>query len=299
MIPRVNSYFSGAGLMDLGLLRAGLDVQLSVEIDETCCASLRRNFGHQVQRGDMRAKLAEAEPECDVMAATYPCTRYAYSAAIHGHLTGDELYLHFFRHVAINRPEAYLLENVPGMKKFPVVMEAMTRLPDYYVRVVCPVRATTWLPQRRDRLIIIGTKRAFDFREPEPQLRPSLADLLEADPAVQIPDYVARRIQGAYRDQPIVSDPAAGDIAPTCVAHYSKDLSTRLVRDARYPHGLRPYTVREYARLQGVPDSFEFAGTAQQSYRQIGNGVAVPMAEWAGREMLRYFAHGHGRGGSN
>lgn len=154
--------------------------------------------------------------------------------------------------------------------------------------------AEAWLPQRRDRLIIIGTRRAFRFRDPEPQLRPSLADLLEADPVVQIPDYVARRIQGAYRDRPIVSDPAAGDIAPTCVAHYAKDQSTRLVRDARFPHGLRPYTVREYARLQGVPDSFTFAGSPQQAYRQIGNGVAVPMAEWAGRELLRYFNRGQG-----
>lgn len=283
--------------MDLGLVRAGLDVQLSVEIDTTCCATLRRNFGHEVRQCDMRGKLALDEPAADVLCATYPCTKYAPSAAIHGHLTGDELYLHFFRHLAIRRPEAYLLENVPGMKKFPVVMEAMTRLPDYHVRVVCPVQAETWLPQRRSRLIIIGTRRAFPVREPEPQLRPALADLLETEPAVEIPDYVARRIQGAYRDRPIVSDPAAGDIAPTCVAHYSKDLSTRLVRDARYPHGLRPYTVREYARLQGVPDSFEFAGTAQQAYRQIGNGVAVPMAEWAGRELLRYFSRS--RGGRN
>jgi DNA (cytosine-5)-methyltransferase 1 len=43
--------------------------------------------------------------------------------------TGDDLFLHFFRHVAIRRPELYVVENVPGMRKFPVVMEAMTKLP--------------------------------------------------------------------------------------------------------------------------------------------------------------------------
>ena len=116
-----------------------------------------------------------------------------------------------------------------------------------------------------------------------------LRDVLEKHPEVEIPDYVYRRLRGKYRDQPIISDPARGDIAPTCVAHYSKDLSTRLVKDRRFRRGVRPYTVREYARLQGVPDTFKFPGTVQEAYRQIGNGVAVPMAEWAGREVMRYF----------
>jgi DNA (cytosine-5)-methyltransferase 1 len=97
---------------------------------------------------------------------------------------------------------------------------------------------------------------------------------------------------GKYRDKPIISDAARGDIAPTCVAHYAKDVSTRLVADKRFAHGVRPYSVREYARLQGVPDSFTFAGTARQQYRQIGNGVAVPVGEWAARELVRYFNSG-------
>lgn len=83
---------------------------------------------------------------------------------------------------------------------------------------------------------------------------------------------------------------ARGDIAPTCVAHYAKDVSTRLVADRRFPNGVRPYTVREYARLQGVPDSFTFAGSDSDAYRQIGNGVSVPVGEWLGREFCRYFA---------
>lgn len=192
--------------------------------------------------------------------------------------------------MALKPTEAFIAENVPGMKKFPVVMEMLTRLPGYYVHVVCPVSADTWLPQSRDRLIIIATRRFFLFREPEASgSRATLASILEPDPQVEIPEYVRSRIAGKYRDKPIISDPAAGDIAPTCVAHYSKDRSTRLVRDDRFQHGVRPYTVREYARLQGVPDSFRFAGTDSDAYRQIGNGVAVPMAEWVGQELVRYF----------
>lgn len=288
----VNSYFSGAGLCDLGLSEAGLTVQQSFELDAQACSTLRANFKHEVVEGDICGKLAMGDKYCDVMMATYPCTRYSKIADIHGTRLGDDLFLHFFRHIALMRPECYAVENVPGMKMFPVVMEAMTKLPDYYVSVFCPVSSSLWLPQRRDRLIILGSRKPFAWREPRARRRVKLSEILEADPQVQIPDYVARRLRGDYRDRPIVSCPARDDIAPTCVAHYAKDVSTRLVADSRFPHGARPYTVREYARLQGVPDGFVFCGGDRAAFRQIGNGVSVPVARWVGGELKRYFKHG-------
>jgi DNA (cytosine-5)-methyltransferase 1 len=284
-----NTYFSGAGLMDIGLKASGLTLQQSFEIDTVCCNTMRQNFSQDVVQCDITKKLVLADKDCHVMVATYPCTKYSPIGDIHGVRTGDDLFLHFFRHVAIRRPELYVVENVPGMKKFPVVMEAMTKLPDYYVHVACPVKTSTWLPQKRDRLIIIGSRRNFAWREPTAKRAVTLAEILERQPTPHIPDYVNRRLTGQYRDRPIISDPKRGDIAPTCVAHYSKDLSTRLVADARFPHGVRPYTVREYARLQGVPDTFSFAGSANDAYRMIGNGVSVPVGEWIGSEIKRYF----------
>ena len=284
-----NTYFSGAGLMDIGLKAGGLTLQQSFEIDTVCCQTMRENFSHEVVQCDITKKLVLADKDCHVMVATYPCTKYSPIGNIHGVRTGDDLFLHFFRHVAIRRPELYVVENVPGMKKFPVVMEAMTKLPEYYVHVACPVKTSTWLPQKRDRLIIIGSRRNFAWREPTAKRAVTLAEILEPEPTPHIPDYVNRRLAGKYRDKPIISDPKRGDIAPTCVAHYSKDLSTRLVADARFAHGVRPYTVREYARLQGVPDSFTFAGSANDAYRMVGNGVSVPVGEWIGSEIKRYF----------
>ena len=284
-----NTYFSGAGLMDIGLQAGGLTLQQSFDIEGVCCETMRQNFSHEVVQCDITQKLVYAEKECHVMVATYPCTKYSPIGDIHGVRTGDDLFLHFFRHVAIRRPEVYVVENVPGMKKFPVVMEAMTKLPDYYVHVACPVKSSTWLPQKRDRLIIIGSRRTFEWREPGADRRITLAEIIEEHPKPRIPGYVIRRLAGAYRDKPIVSDPKRGDIAPTCVAHYAKDLSTRLVADSRFPHGVRPYTVREYARLQGVPDNFNFCGTDNDAYRMIGNGVSVPVGQWIGSEIVRYF----------
>jgi DNA (cytosine-5)-methyltransferase 1 len=184
----------------------------------------------------------------------------------------------------------YVVENVPGMKKFKVVMEAMTKLPDYYVHVFCPVDASNWLPQSRKRLILIGTRKPFNIEAPLPESnRPKLKDILEENPIVETPDYVISRVNGKYRDKPIIIDPEKTDaIAPTCLAHYSKDLGTRLIIDRKSKFGLRPFTIREYARLQGFPDDYIFENK-RSSYRLIGNAVPVQMGRWVGIQAMRYF----------
>ncbi|MEZ2746343.1 DNA cytosine methyltransferase [Halopseudomonas bauzanensis] len=289
-MPTVNSYFCGAGLMDIGLLAAGIKINQAFELDGDACETYRHNLGDHVTQCDITQQLVLEQAECDGMVFTYPCTKYSSIADIRGTRTGDELFLHALRHLALARPEFYVVENVPGMRAFPVVMEAMSRLPDYYVQVFCPIKSCTWLPQRRDRLIIIGTRRPFRVRAPESTRPVPLADILEDEPRVTLPKAIKTRMTGGYRDLPIISDPERGDIAPTCVAHYAKDKSTRLVADKRFPLGVRPYSVREYARLQGVPDWFQFPISDTAAYRQIGNGVSTPVGEWVGREMKRYMA---------
>ena len=46
-----------------------------------------------------------------------------------------------------------------------------------------------------------------------------------------------------------------------------------------HPDETRPFTVREYARIQTFPDEWIFDGSIAQQYKQIGNAVPVLMAE--------------------
>ena len=285
----VKSYFSGGGLFDIGFNMAGISISESFEIDADCCKVQEQNFKHKITQIDISQKLVGCDTESDVMVFTYPCTKYSTIADIHGTRTGDELFLHAFRHMAISLPEVFIIENVPGMRAFPVVMEAMTKLPGYYVTTFCPIKTETWLPQRRDRLIIIGSKKSFNWSEPKKTTPVKLKNIIEKDPIVTLPKAISQRMNGVYRDLPIISDPTKNDIAPTVVAHYAKDKSTRLLVDKRFPMGVRPYSVREFARLQGVPDNFEFNCSSTSAYRMIGNGVSVPVGIWAGNELKRYF----------
>lgn len=286
MKPTVNSYFSGAGGFDLGLTQAGCQLQQSLEIDTTCCTTLGLNFKHSVVSTDIAEATVLNQPRADVMAFTWPCKRYSNAADISGTRTGDELFLHAFRHVALQLPEVFTLENVPGMKKFKVVMEAFTKIPNYYIHTFCPLDSVNWLPQQRKRLIIIATRRPFSIYAPTAERTVRLKDIIEKDAQIETPDYVKARLNGVYRDKPIISDPDKDDIAPTCVAHYAKDRGTRMVKDGKR---IRPYTVREYARLQGFPDSFQFSGSDSKCYEQIGNAVAVPVGRWVGNQIVKYF----------
>ncbi len=291
--PTAKGYFSGAGGLEIGTMQAGVNIIQSLDLDKEATDCMRENshfFGHSILNKDIKDITVKEQEGSDIILGTYPCNKYSPIADISGTRTGDDLFLHFFRHIAIERPEAYVVENVPGMKKFKVVMEAMTQLPDYYVNVFCPVAATNWLPQRRDRLILIGTRKPFMISAPAIMMkRPSVKDIMESNPDVDMPEYVLSRINGAYRDKPIIVDPEnKSEVAPTCVAHYAKDLGTRLVKDPSSKHGMRPFSIREYARLQGFPDDIKFP-EKRSSYRLIGMAVPPPMGYWVGGELMKYF----------
>lgn len=136
----INSYFCGAGLMDSGLTQAGIVINQAFELDSDACKTYRANFGEHIKQCDISDELVLEQDSCDGMVFTSPCTKYSTIGDIHGVRTSNDLFLHALRHLAIARPEFYVVENVPGMRAFPVVMEAMTKkMPDYYIFVVAPL----------------------------------------------------------------------------------------------------------------------------------------------------------------
>ncbi|MBE0506974.1 MAG: DNA (cytosine-5-)-methyltransferase [Marinospirillum sp.] len=54
-----------------------------------------------------------------------------------------------------------------------------------------------------------------------------------------------------------------------------------------HPIETRPLQVREYARIQTFPDNWEFKGSKNSAYKQIGNAVPVNMARALGNSLVR------------
>ena len=55
-----------------------------------------------------------------------------------------------------------------------------------------------------------------------------------------------------------------------------------------HPDETRPFTVREYARIQTFPDSWEFAGSISQQYKQIGNAVPCNLGQEIGYSIVKF-----------
>jgi len=54
-----------------------------------------------------------------------------------------------------------------------------------------------------------------------------------------------------------------------------------------HPDETRPFTVREYARIQSFPDEWTFSGGINEKYKQIGNAVPVEMARRIGAQLVK------------
>lgn len=70
--------------------------------------------------------------------------------------------------------------------------------------------------------------------------------------------------------------------SPTVVAHLAKDGYMFI-----HPFFDRTITVREAARFQSFPDSFEFSGSMSSQFRQVGNAVPPLLAEALGKEIIK------------
>ncbi|WP_219844151.1 DNA cytosine methyltransferase, partial [Arthrobacter sp. MYb222] len=70
--------------------------------------------------------------------------------------------------------------------------------------------------------------------------------------------------------------------ARTLMAHLGKDTYSHIHYDSAQA---RTITVREAARLQSFPDGFEFCGTMNPAFRQIGNAVPPLLAYQLGKAM--------------
>ena len=57
--------------------------------------------------------------------------------------------------------------------------------------------------------------------------------------------------------------------------------------DRCHPDESRPFTTREYARIQSFPDSWNFVGKMNDVYKQIGNAVPVELARNIGESIIK------------
>ncbi len=305
--------FAGIGGLRRPFEEIGGRCVFTSEWDRFCKETYTANFPEPADSdhefvGDIRpyADKPEAVPPHDVLLAGFPCQPFSIAGVSkrnalgrpHGFLCGTQgtLFYDLARIIDHHRPLAFLLENVKNLKRhdggrtFATIMRVLKGELGYSVETRV-VDSSPWVPQRRERIFMVGFREPITFNFDELAIPPGQAPTLRAvldkhvDPKYTLTERLWDYLQGYKRRHRSAGNGfgyslfGPDDVARTLSARYYKDGSEILIRQvSRRPRRLTP---RECARLMGFerPGGMEFRIPVSdtQAYRQFGNAVVVPV----------------------
>lgn len=283
--------FAGIGGIRIPFTELGGKCVFSSEWDKAAQISYSYNFG-EVPFGDITKINSDSIPKHDVLLAGFPCQAFSIIGKMKGFAdTRGTMFFEVARILQHHQPKAILLENVKqlvshdGGKTFKVILDTLAEL-GYSVKWKILNALDFGLPQKRERVIIVGFKSAaaceqfnFDF---EP-IAYNLASVLEDDKNVDsslfasdmILDKRRKRVEGKNVFYPSVwHENKSGNIS---ILPYACALRTGASYNYLLINGYRRPSSRELLRFQGFPEKFKIEVSHQEIRRQTGNSVAVPM----------------------
>lgn len=291
--------FAGIGGIRLGFESVGGTCVFSSEWDAAACQTYKANFGEQ-PAGDITKVKSEDIPDFDILLAGFPCQPFSIIGDKEGfnHETQGTLFFEIERILKDKQPKAFMLENVRNLtahdkgRTFKIIVDHLTAL-GYHVHHKVLNALDYGVPQKRERIIIVGFKDDVEFKFPEPipvEKRKTLSDILEEN--VDARYYVRKEIRESRlerlkdKDYPkpyISHENITGSNTPhpySSALRAGASANYILVNDERRP------TERELLRIQGFPDDYKIVVSYSQIRHQTGNSVAVPVMKAVAKEML-------------
>lgn len=291
--------FAGIGGIRLGFESVGGHCVFSSEFDENACKTYEANFGEHPS-GDITKIAAKDIPDFDILLGGFPCQAFSIIGKKEGfeNETCGTLFFEIERILKEKQPKAFMLENVRNLtahdkgNTFKVIRTHLEAL-GYTVYAKVLNALDYGVPQKRERIIIVGFKDniLFSFPGPVPASRKkTLKDILEVD--VDEKYYVKDKIRESrlmrlkdpnYPKPYISHENMAGSITPhpysSCL-RAGASANYILINDERRP------TEREMLRIQGFPDDFKIVVPYSQIKHQTGNSVAVPVIKAVANQMI-------------
>lgn len=292
--------FAGIGGIRLGFESVGGKCVFSSEWDKDACITYSANFG-DMPAGDITKIPASDIPSFDVLLAGFPCQPFSIIGDKAGfeHQTQGTLFFDIERILKEKNPPAFMLENVrnltahDGGKTFNTIITHLEAL-GYTVYSKVLNALDFGLPQKRERIIIVGFKKpvSFSFPDPvDPKARKSLSDILETNVdskyyvRQEIRDRRLERLKDKNYPKPYIShENIAGSITPhpySSALRAGASANYLLINDERRP------TERELLRIQGFPDTYKIVVPYGKIRKQTGNSVAVPVIEAVAKQMVK------------
>jgi DNA (cytosine-5)-methyltransferase 1 len=297
-IKRIVSLFSGCGGLDFGFHKNSKYKHVFVnDFDSNACDSYEKNFNIKPVCRDI--KQIETIPDCDLLIGGFPCQGFSMANPYRNEKdTRNELYLEILRLLRLKQPSYFLLENVKGLlnmggyetsedkknqkgKIMKIILKDLTECGYKVIFKLFDIKQYD-VPQKRQRVIIIGVKNTIPFEPIWPKssekiltLKDAIGDLpIEYNSDIQhigtkhkcaVTGYLGNRELKWEEPSPTITGRGGGSGGP--VIHNHPSLKRRL-------------TVRECARIQTFPDSFVFSGSISSMYKQLGNAVPCKFSEY-------------------
>lgn len=259
----------------------------SSDIDKFAAESYEANFGEK-PAGDITMVDEKDIPDFDLLFAGFPCQAFSICGLQKGFAdnTKGTLFFDIARIIKEKQPDAFVLENVKnlvshdGGRTFKTIIHVLREELGYYVDHKVLNALDFGLPQKRERIIIIGAKKPFEMDwKFEIENVKTLKDILE--------DHVDKK---HYASEEIVKKRKEMHTAETTPAIWHENKSGNI---SSYPYscalragasynyllvdGERRLTPREMLRLQGFPDEFKIVVSDAQIRKQAGNAIPVNM----------------------
>ena len=306
---RVIDLFAGIGGMRLGFTQAGYEVVYSNDNDANACATYRNNFG-EIDERDIREVDPSVLPHFDILLAGFPCQPFSMIGKREGlNDPRGQLFNEVIRFLDARYPRAFVLENVKNLLKhdkgntYTYIKSALQHAGGGYSVYETILDSKKFgVPQHRERTYIVGIKEPHkDFVFPieaKDSVSVRLKNILEK----KVPDkyYLSQKyFDGlmAHKIRHYAKGSGFGCeiLDPNGVSHTvvcgNMGRERNLIQDRAITinrQGIRKLTEREYARLQGFPDSFKLPVFQTHAYKQFGNAVTVPVAREVAVALKKY-----------
>jgi DNA (cytosine-5)-methyltransferase 1 len=322
--------FAGAGGLAIGLAQAGIKCVALNEIDKSACQTLRKNRPNwNVLEGDIKDfDFLEYANKVDIVTGGFPCQAFSYAGKKLGLADArGTLFYEFARVVKEINPPICIGENVRGLLSHEngKTLQGMISILDEIGYNVVPVQVLKAInfkvPQKRERLILVGIRKDIDLKYQYPKPYSKIYNLVDAlkkgslfncdVPLSEGSKYPQSKIdvlklvppKGYWRDLPLEIQKSfmGGSFylggGKTGIARrigWDEPCLTLTCSPAQkqtercHPEETRPFTVREYARIQTFPDDWIFSGAVPQQYKQIGNAVPVNLAREIGYSIVKF-----------
>lgn len=314
----VISLFTGAGGLDIGFMEAGYKDILSSDIMPQAQKSYLRNYPKakyllkdvcQVTTSEIKSIIGNKT--VDVIIGGPPCQGFSNMGNKNSADPRNLLFENYVRIVNELRPKCFLFENVKGLytmfegRFFKKVVSSFLSI-GYNIHFSVIDASKYGVPQKRERVIIVGTTIDRPFRFPAPNhenfgsikafanVGEAINDLQDKGDevanhiALEHSDVVVRRYQfipeGGKLPKPedLPEDIRRKGFGTTYVRlHRQKYAPTMCPGNNAFPiHPIldRSLTPREAARIQTFPDSFIFEGDRRSQCIQVGNAVPPLLA---------------------